>query len=135
MVSENRIPHLVAYGKDCGLLDTRRLILKLGRLHLDTVTKMANLTSYLESGLPYCLIILCHTVPDSERQSVYSLARKMNLPVYQLRPLTRPEDFRESVLRLLGSRHDQDCFHEAPESTAAQLSQQGSHKGLFNRMQ
>ena len=49
---------------------------------------------------PYALLVICHSVPTEERQTLAALAAERQLPLLQIEGLISPQDLVAEVSRL-----------------------------------
>lgn len=66
--------HLLLYGIDIKLLDTRRMVLQSSGYQVSAITDPFSLEPYLAST-PFDLLILCHTVQTDDCRRIASMAR------------------------------------------------------------
>ncbi|WP_221313377.1 hypothetical protein [Granulicella aggregans] len=78
------------------------MILKQAGFDICTVTDPHKLTDRLESGSgSHDLLILCHTVPIEERESIASLAAQNRTLVLQIEALISPSKLVQEVARVV----------------------------------
>jgi hypothetical protein len=93
---------ILIYGRDSTLLETRRLLLASGGFRVNTVSNLVELRRYVERERPgYELFILCHTVPDEERQAIEGIAVRMDAGLYQLERMESPPRFVSTISEML----------------------------------
>lgn len=85
---------ILIYGADAALLSTRQMVLEKVGFSVDTASGQDEFHLQLRRReVPYSLIVVCHTVPYEEQQSVKRTADMSGVPVYRLTPLVPPTDF------------------------------------------
>ena len=74
---------ILFYGHDGTLLYLRRLALERDGWIVDVATSPAGFNRYIETRLSRCgLILLCHTIPRAEKQSIRSAAKAWRIQVH-----------------------------------------------------
>lgn len=93
------------YGHDRELLDSRRLLLEADGYTADTASDSPELEGHLLADTPYEVVVLCHTIDETERGQIRHLLQKRNnaVPVYIMTTQTSPEIFLDEVARLTGN--------------------------------
>jgi len=85
---------ILIYGRDFTLLETRRLLLASNGFRVNTVGDLKQFRYSVEQEqLPYELFILCHTVPEGERQAIRDMALRTSAGLYQLERMEQPTQF------------------------------------------
>jgi hypothetical protein len=102
------VPHssttrrVITYGRDPVLLDTRKMLLRTLNLDVDIVADHEAFERMLASyANEYELVIICHTVPEDERNQISTRVDLREVPVYQVAPLVMPPAFLEQVSQYL----------------------------------
>ena len=112
--------HLLLYGVDVKLLDTRRLVLESEGYQVTAINDPFSLDPYL-STTPFDLLILCHTLQPDECRRIASLAR-LRWPAISTLELSlgrsnHPAAMLAQVAAALGDSHPfTPDFAQAPES-------------------
>jgi DNA-binding response OmpR family regulator len=94
--STNR--RVLIYGLDPILLDTRRLILQHAGLSVE-IAHGPEEFGQMTASRPYDLLVLCHTVPDEQRETISSTSSSQ--PVFEIPMLLAPEPFVQAVQQVL----------------------------------
>jgi hypothetical protein len=100
--TKEKPPNVVLYGRHRPSIDLRSLILTRSGYAMTTVTNEDDLKESLEFGdSSFDLMILCSSIPASEREALHALAASSMIPVYQLGRLEEPDDFVAKVAQML----------------------------------
>jgi hypothetical protein len=95
---------ILIYGQDSPLLETRRLLLASAGFRVNTVSNLRQLRDAVSQAQPpYELLILCHTVPLDQRETISSIALDAGAGVYQLDRGEQPIIFRRSVAEMMAN--------------------------------
>jgi len=86
------------YGLDPILLDTRRLILQHAGLSVEIAHSPKDF-GQLTVSRAYDLLVLCHTVPDDQRETISSTSGSQ--PVFEIPVLLAPESFVQAIHQVL----------------------------------
>ena len=70
-------PRIMLYGRDSTLLWTRQMLLEQAQFEVCTTTEPAELHCAL-SSTPIQLLVLCHSIPEDEREAIRSLVHASN---------------------------------------------------------
>ena len=94
-------PRILTYGHDDVLLQTRVAILNKAGLSSDQSSSCEQvMKSFINPQRHYDLVILCHSVPAKEKESIVAEAERLNIKIYALREPVRPEHFTSQVREL-----------------------------------
>lgn len=99
MQSHAKPGHILVYGLDSTLLDTRRMLLEHLGFRVEIARDFDTLRNHL-SVVAYDLLILCHTVPDPQQHQIIE-AEGHCLNVYPVPVLLQPETFLSQVQQLV----------------------------------
>ena len=72
----------------------------------DLASKLEELQAFLQTGVKYDLVVLCHTVDDAESGAIQSQLQQgpEMVPVYSMTAFATPLEFIKAVSRLTGKR-------------------------------
>ena len=103
MKSGFKSKRLLLYGYDQILLETRCSVLRIAGFDICTLIEPGAFKSALDAvGEPYDLLVICHSVPVNERDTIRSLAAQFRMPIFQIEAHIQPEKLVAEVLRLGG---------------------------------
>ena len=95
---------ILIYGRDSTLLETRRLILASSGFRVNTVSTLQQFQRAAEQAQPrYELFVLCHTVPEEERDEIKALAVRLDTGLYQIQRMESPPQFIDTVSEMVSN--------------------------------
>ena len=94
----SRPAHILIYGRESSLLDTRRWVLERAGFNVHTTTKSADAEEILTAQNPQ-LLILCHTVEGGDASDLLAIAKAIGPKIktlvltanLRLRPVIKDE--------------------------------------------
>jgi len=95
---------ILIYARYLALMETRRLLLASDEYRVNTVGDLKQFRYSVEQEQPpYELFILCHTVPEDERQAIRVIALRTGAGLYQLERMVQPIRFIYNVSEMLSA--------------------------------